>query len=385
MAGYQGYSKSNNAVQAETEGRYPATTAARLLGVKPAAVKIYLDSDEWHHTGSWYNETPYYDISSLLLYKEGGKAALVSEGFSKEEALNIESLYESMKAYEAPSLVEKVYRADVSFVIWKGTRLHPRAVQQSYLGITVKEKGCFYTFSLPDGTEVRKKINSNGTFVHRLYTAAEQEDIRLRAAIENKLGNDAILRSCSLNEATLSFINGLDDGYEVSMSGCVYPVGRKPSRSDYEKGLENFFSAGEKRLEPQFSGPGKSPSLLLECWDGTGWEVLEKNSVVPVPSTSLVEAVRQTALLEGPSASRLPLHLDFYKACALEQLASGGINEVLIAGIMLKKGFKPKAVADALNRLSSKFCGRPGYIKNCVKAAGRLPDVRKALSEERGR
>ena len=74
--GYHGWSKSNNAVSAEEEGRFPATVAAKKLGVKVGAIKLYIPTDEWHHTSNHYNKTYYYDIADLLLYKEGGRDAL---------------------------------------------------------------------------------------------------------------------------------------------------------------------------------------------------------------------------------------------------------------------------------------------------------------------
>lgn len=65
MAGYNGYSKSNNAVAAEEEGLFPATIAAKKLGVSAAAIKEILHPCEWHHTSSWFNRTNYYNISDL--------------------------------------------------------------------------------------------------------------------------------------------------------------------------------------------------------------------------------------------------------------------------------------------------------------------------------
>ena len=66
MAGYNGYSKSNNAVDAENCGRFPATRLAKLLNVSVDAIRQVLEPSEWHHTSSWYNETNYYDGAALL-------------------------------------------------------------------------------------------------------------------------------------------------------------------------------------------------------------------------------------------------------------------------------------------------------------------------------
>jgi len=62
MAGYFNYSKSNNAVYAESQGRYPATKCAQVYGFKSAKlVRETMRSTEWHHTSKKYNITDFYD------------------------------------------------------------------------------------------------------------------------------------------------------------------------------------------------------------------------------------------------------------------------------------------------------------------------------------
>lgn len=64
MAGYNGYSKSNNAIDAERDYKYPKSTAKRLLGLKDSA---FGSPCEWHHTSMWYNRTDYYDLRDLIV------------------------------------------------------------------------------------------------------------------------------------------------------------------------------------------------------------------------------------------------------------------------------------------------------------------------------
>tara|TARA_Y100000361_G_C11141070_1_gene335090 strand:- start:233 stop:784 length:552 start_codon:yes stop_codon:yes gene_type:complete len=68
--GYYGYSKSNNAYDAEEEGKFPLTRASKILAKKlkwsQAKSKDFLQNighDEWHHTSCKYNITYYYDVS----------------------------------------------------------------------------------------------------------------------------------------------------------------------------------------------------------------------------------------------------------------------------------------------------------------------------------
>jgi hypothetical protein len=68
MAGYSGYSKSNNANAAERDGRFPMTQAKRVVSAntnvsQATAEQILraLHRGEYHHTSKRYNCTNYYD------------------------------------------------------------------------------------------------------------------------------------------------------------------------------------------------------------------------------------------------------------------------------------------------------------------------------------
>lgn len=70
MSGYAGYSKSNNAVAAESEGKLVLTNFVKYLrkffpGVTSADVRIAVSPSEWHHSSKFYNEVNYYDPMSL--------------------------------------------------------------------------------------------------------------------------------------------------------------------------------------------------------------------------------------------------------------------------------------------------------------------------------
>ena len=70
MSGYCGWSKSNNAVNAEYNERYPITQASKVLAKKlnwsQVKARQFLENQgtgEYHHTSKYYNETLYYDVS----------------------------------------------------------------------------------------------------------------------------------------------------------------------------------------------------------------------------------------------------------------------------------------------------------------------------------
>lgn len=70
MAGYSGFSKSNNAVDAESEGKMVLKNFVQYLkkffpGVTSADVRMAVSPSEWHHTSKFYNKVNYYDPMSL--------------------------------------------------------------------------------------------------------------------------------------------------------------------------------------------------------------------------------------------------------------------------------------------------------------------------------
>ena len=81
MAGYCGYSKSNNAIEAERNNKFPASRLAKLLGVKTKALRAVLAPCEYHHTSKFFNATNYYDGTYLLML-------LTPETISFENNLN---------------------------------------------------------------------------------------------------------------------------------------------------------------------------------------------------------------------------------------------------------------------------------------------------------
>lgn len=79
MAGYAGYSKSNNAVEAEREGRYPLSIAKKNLQeslltefgwkikLKDCTNLLEQEHDgEWHHSSKFYKRVNYYNVLGLV-------------------------------------------------------------------------------------------------------------------------------------------------------------------------------------------------------------------------------------------------------------------------------------------------------------------------------
>lgn len=162
MAGYKGYSMSNNAVIAYENGEKPLskwskaeiieiinkkmnsgelTVKCNIEKLKKVPLKVLrelcLIYTSWHHTSSHYNMTNFYSID-----------------ISGIEKLTDEMIDKAVSRYqkEKDNPEEKW---ECSFLEWSGTRRHPKAIVKTEIGI-VKGKW----FYRADGS--KKKITANG-------------------------------------------------------------------------------------------------------------------------------------------------------------------------------------------------------------------------------
>ena len=141
MSGYDGFSKSNNAVAAEAAGLMTATAAAKELraqgvaGCTAADVREALRWTERHHTSSHYNMTPYYDVRDL----DGKDAAAVRRVIEKRKAAKT-----AAQTYKGVWVIKN----------FSGSRMRPVFDPYQVTG-TITVKGRWVT--LPDGS--RKRID----------------------------------------------------------------------------------------------------------------------------------------------------------------------------------------------------------------------------------
>lgn len=100
MSGYDGYSKSNNAVYAEEAGRYPITKASRIvanetgLTVKEARriLEEHGNHGEYHHSSKFYNCVNYYDTVEVIAVVNIMKETNMDWGNAYEEMERREDL-----------------------------------------------------------------------------------------------------------------------------------------------------------------------------------------------------------------------------------------------------------------------------------------------------
>ena len=164
MAGYKGYSMSNNAVAAYESGEKPLskwtktdiieaienavreeelTLNCSMSILRKAPVKVLksacLHKTSWHHTSSRYNKTDFYSID---LYSV---AELTDE--------RIKDLIENANDGAKEESAEERWKC--AFLEWSGTRKHPKSTEVIEEGII---KGDW--FYRADGS--KKKTTANG-------------------------------------------------------------------------------------------------------------------------------------------------------------------------------------------------------------------------------
>lgn len=176
--GYDGYSMSNNARAAYEDGEMPLSkwtkeaicvridvvlaenflpeeigfTLELLKSLPASALKdLVLRRCGWHHTSDRYNRTDFYDVSVAAL-EHLTDAEIVEAKEKKRES--------------AQKPAPKIRRGSIIYLVWSGTRKHPKATRQRLDGVLIEERGAFYIVTDDNGREIlRKKIGSNGTEV----------------------------------------------------------------------------------------------------------------------------------------------------------------------------------------------------------------------------
>lgn len=162
MAGYNGWSMSNNAVEAYSNGEKPLSkwTKADIFDtieeqkiklkcsidkLRKLPVKILKDIcltySSWHHTSNHYNKTDFYSLDADRI-----------ENLTDDKIEELLSDYKADKKVESKPLEE---RWECAFLEWSGTRKHPVATEVIEEGSV---KGDW--FYRKDGS--KKKTTANG-------------------------------------------------------------------------------------------------------------------------------------------------------------------------------------------------------------------------------
>ena len=163
MAGYREFSKSNNAVDAEANGRYPASRIAKILGIPVEfVVKHAPHGGEWHHSSKFYNVVDYYDLQQVKDWLAGAGDYAV-EG---NEPTGNDLLAEwRLNRKELASKSSKVWPdIKVRFLVWGGTRNRPVASTETidHARVELKPGQKMVTITPPAGTSFKKSVQTRG-------------------------------------------------------------------------------------------------------------------------------------------------------------------------------------------------------------------------------
>lgn len=163
MAGYQhDYSKSNNAADAEAEGKFPASEAGRRLGIPGKFVAEccgWASHGEWHHSSKFYNAVQYYDTNEIQAWMDGDAEAVEAHGDFATVLSGWRSAVKISKEKPA-TLYSPVV---VEWLEWGGSRSHPHATERRAENASVIDPGGkFVTVKLKDGSTFKKGRDTNG-------------------------------------------------------------------------------------------------------------------------------------------------------------------------------------------------------------------------------
>ena len=164
MAGYHGYSMSNNAVEAYESGEKPISkwTKAEIIEAIEEAIEeaelelicsfeklkktpakvlkdLCLSYSSWHHTSSHFNRTDFYSLNFQ-------KIARLTDDRIESEIKDAEML---------KKMNEEEEKWECEFLEWSGTRKHPVAKETKEIGFV---KGDW--FYRENGS--KKKTTANG-------------------------------------------------------------------------------------------------------------------------------------------------------------------------------------------------------------------------------
>lgn len=148
MAGYDGYSMSNNAVDAYRRGLVPAS---KIKGIPGDLIRAHCNCEEWHHSSKGFNIVEFYDpaVVRATFGLEGGDAnpravaALAKRKLSKAVTHN---------------------RCTVRWLEWSGSFANPKCTQREEYGCTVMVKGMTATIKVPTGLVFTKRLTTRGFY-----------------------------------------------------------------------------------------------------------------------------------------------------------------------------------------------------------------------------
>jgi hypothetical protein len=163
---YGTLTKSDNALDAEASGRYPASRIARELGVPAAFVAECCPHDgEWHHVGKFANEVNYFSLAECREF-----LGLDCDSGEPAPEQGNDDLGQGAAILENWKREQKAKRTSVHIftgvkIFWRefsGSRAHPTCDEYTDDNAAlIYEGGAFVTVARACGAIMRKKVDGN--------------------------------------------------------------------------------------------------------------------------------------------------------------------------------------------------------------------------------
>lgn len=157
MAGYNGFSMSNNAVAAYADGLLPAS---KIKQVPATLIERFVRANEWHHSSKNYNRVNFYD-PAVVLATFGLVEACDEDGDpipANPEAISALAAHKAEKKRGATVHTG----CTVEWIEWTGSLKRPTANERREVECTVSVKGQTATITLANGEVVTKRLSTRG-------------------------------------------------------------------------------------------------------------------------------------------------------------------------------------------------------------------------------
>lgn len=268
-SGYDGYSMSNRAREAYDKGEKPYSkwTKEDIIDSLPEEYRgelkkiptdtlraVFLKRTSWHHTGKYFNKTNFYSINedvNVGEFLEEREADKIKERNDKqlEKEFNALSEEEKQKVYDDYNkqryeaiLHELEIKKKVALEFMKENKtptefefLLSTLKSDNPFKIVRKEKGGIYdTEQILHYTDKPKLVKPP-----KWYDPDKIDSYTIEGSYYDNVDRD-------------------------SMWGDLYPLGKVPTYADREKGLEHFFTKGDKMYDKELD--------KIMTWNGKEWE-----------------------------------------------------------------------------------------------------------------
>lgn len=250
-SGYDGYSMSNNARAAYANDEKPLSKwskediiycASRINKYKAMLLKKVsledlrnhlLTRTSWHHTSSYYNQTDFYSFDE--------------EAYEDVHESDINRWVEAHKQDVADKKKEtpRIRKGRIDYLVWSGSRAHPRASEGHLDNVNIEERGSFYVITDDSGKEIlRKKIGSNGTRVRFYESIDALEEARKQMAVKSN-GVYSVMRGEWVKEPVADDIPEVDnkafDAELTQWEDRYFDVSENPTKESIDSFIEDIY------------------------------------------------------------------------------------------------------------------------------------------------